>query len=222
MRKKIIIFILPLLLSGCMMITNNYTNYLEIINTAISSKSKLTNTQMIGYKLYLPKDVKHLKKDDYNEILLIKDRNAYLYVDLVSYYYKKSTNYQNDNTANYYSQNFSYGDKKGYIKINKEDNDEIYLEIIYNYAKIELYTNIDDLTDMVMKSIVILSSIEYNDVAIDNLINSSYFASKDEIYNIENPEGSESTFLKSLEETAQEDNIDALPDEKIINNELAE
>ena len=90
MRKKIIIFILPLLLSGCMMITNNYTNYLEIINTVISSKSKLTNTQMIGYKLYLPNDVKHLKKDDYNEILLIKDRNAYLYVDLVSYYYKKT------------------------------------------------------------------------------------------------------------------------------------
>lgn len=222
MKKKLIILILPFILSGCMMIQDSDRNYDTLISNVISSNSTLTNTQMLGYKYYLPVGVRQVKKDDFNEELSIKGTRAYLYVDLISYYYQKPENYENLLEGNYYYQKFAYQDKNGSISLNKEANDEIYLEIIYNYAKIELYTKEDNLTDMVLKSIVILSSIEYNDIAIENLMNSSYFASKEEIYNIENPEGSESTFLESLEENAQEDNIEPLPDEKNINNELAE
>lgn len=222
MRKKLIILILPFILSGCMMIQDSDRNYDTLISNIISSNSTLTNTQMLGYKYYLPVGVRQVKKDDFNEELSIKGTRAYLYVDLISYYYQKQDNYEIPLEGNYYSQKFEYQDKKGSISLNKEANDEIYLEIIYNYAKIELYTKEDNLTDMVLKSMVILSSMEYNDIAIENLMNSSYFASKEEIYNIENPEGSESTFLESLEENAQEENIEPLPDEKNINNELAE
>lgn len=222
MKKKLIILILPFILSGCMIIQDSNKDYASMIQNIISSESTLTNTQMLGYKYYLPADVHQVSKKDFNEELSIKGTRAYLYVDLISYYYQKEENYNSTLEGNYYKQKFEYQNKKGSISVNKESNDEIYLEIIYNYAKIELYTKEDNLTDMVLKSIIILSSIEYNDIAIENLMNSSYFASKEEVYNIENPEGSESTFLESLEETAQEDNIEPLPDEKNINNELAE
>lgn len=64
----------------------------------------------------------------------------YLYTDIVSYYYQNDDNYQNDEENLYYYKPIENGQKSGFLKIKKE-NDQFLLEIVYNYAKIELYSS---------------------------------------------------------------------------------
>lgn len=211
MKKFFVLLLLPIFLSGCTRIDNE-KEYKNIANNIINSSTNLVNTATRGYKYYLPKGVSLIYNIDFNQKFRILEEDIYMYVDIVSYYYKKDLNdYEDD--FNYYFSNISSKDKVGYIGINKEDN-EYFVKIVYNYAKVEFYTNEDKLSSLISYAMIIINSIEYNDVLILEIIEDNNIRSEDTVYNIIKPDDSESKFNEYLEEYVQdEEKIEALPDE---------
>ncbi len=211
MKKFLILLLLTIFLSGCTRIDNE-KEYKNVANNIINSSTSLVNTATRGYKYYLPKGVSLIYNIDFNQKFRVLEEDIYMYVDIVSYYYKKDLNdYEDD--FNYYFSNISSKDKVGYIGINKED-DEYFVKIVYNYAKVEFYTNEEKLSSLVGYSMVIMNSIEYNDILILEIIEDNNIRSEDSIYNITKPSDSESKFNEYLEEYVQdEEKIEALPDE---------
>ena len=211
MKKILILLLLTAFLSGCTRIDNE-KEYKDITNNIINSSTSLVNTATRGYKYYLPKGVSLIYNIDFNQKFRILEEDVYMYVDIVSYYYKKDLNdYEDD--FNYYFSNISSKEKVGYIGINKED-DEYFVKLVYNYAKVEFYTNKDKLANLISYSMIIMNSIEYNDVLILEIIEDNNIRSEDSIYSITKPENSESKFNEYLEEYVQdEEKIEALPDE---------
>lgn len=211
MKKFLILLLLLVVLSGCTRIDNE-KEYKNIANNIINSSTSLVNVATRGYKYYLPKGVSLIYNVDFNQKFRVLDEDIYMYVDIVSYYYKKDLNdYEDD--FNYYFSNISSKDKVGYIGINKED-DEYFVKLVYNYAKIEFYTNEDRLSSLISYSMIIMNSIEYNDILILDIIEDNNVRSDDSVYNIEKPSDSESKFNEYLEEYVQdEEKIEALPDE---------
>lgn len=211
MKKFLILLLLTIFLSGCTRIDNE-KEYKNVANNIINSPTSLVNTATRGYKYYLPKGGSLIYNIDFNQKFRVLEEDIYMYVDIVSYYYKKDLNdYEDD--FNYYFSNISSKDKVGYIGINKED-DEYFVKIVYNYAKVEFYTNEEKLSSLVGYSMVIMNSIEYNDILILEIIEDNNIRSEDSIYNITKPSDSESKFNEYLEEYVQdEEKIEALPDE---------
>lgn len=59
----------------------------------------------MGYKYYLPIGVSKVYDKDYNQRLKIENLYLYLYVDIVSYYYRNSLNFNEEGTDCYYYKN---------------------------------------------------------------------------------------------------------------------
>ena len=131
-RRILILFIFLLILTGCNKLSNND---IDNIITSILSNSHKVNTVSTNYEIYLPNNVISLEDNEYNQVLRIKDKYIYLYVDTTSYYYKNTLNFEaEENKYNYIYKKISNGDKDGYIGINKEKENYYYCKIIYNYA----------------------------------------------------------------------------------------
>ena len=211
-RKKFMFFVVfVLLLTGCTKITNN----LDSVVNAILVDSKLSvNTVSTGYELYIPTGVNQVKDREYNQKFKIKDRYVYLYVDTISYYYKNILNYKSDSDYNYYYKEISLNDKTGYIGINKEDNDLYFCEIVYNYSKIEFYSNLDDLPTILANALIMQKSIKYNDILIKTELESNISDGRELKYELDSPKDSKSTFSDYLQEYVPEEEPEVeLPDE---------
>ena len=158
--KKIFIVILTMfLLTGCVNI--NDASYIDIITSSINSKEKIYNTYRKGYKFYLPKGMYVTQNNSFNEIIKSKSETYYLYVDVLSYINKRENTYE-ENTNSFYSKKFS---NDGYIEIN-DVNSKYLVEIVYNYAKIEVMVEKQNLRSSIANSIIVLSSIMYNDTML--------------------------------------------------------
>jgi len=200
-----IMICLILFLSGCSTykVVDSYVNN---INNIITTDNNLVNKSSIGYKYYLPKGVRLISDNDFNQKFVSKNTHLYLYADVVSYYYKNSKNYQNEEENLYYYTNINNGENEGYLKI-KEENNQFYVEIVYNYAKIEMYSSKYYLKENIIYATIILSSIKYNYSAIESLINENYFDNYSHKYVLDKPENSNSNFLEYSEEfNTYEDN----------------
>ena len=139
MKKILVLFVAIILLSGCSIERiDNYTFDKEM-DRVLSLKLKNQNTIGKGYKYYLPRTMDRIKSIDYNDVIIQNNERYYLYVDVVGYYYKKTINYEL-NSAAYYSNLLNYNGKKGYIEITNVD-DKLLVEMFFNYAKIEVYTD---------------------------------------------------------------------------------
>ncbi len=214
--KKILISLLILLtLTGCSTINKN-SNYITYINPVLKTENNNVNKTSKGYKYFLPKGVSLIKDIDFNQKFKCYDTYLYLNADILSYYHKISVSFDNKESEVYFRQ-FEKNNKTGYIKIKKE-NDYFFVEILYNYAKIEVYTRENYLKNIITYSTIILTSIEYNDEIIESIINENYFSSMETEYKIVKPEMNGETFEQYQEEynTYKEN---TLPDEKKINNE---
>lgn len=159
LKRILLIVIAILLLTGCVNI--NETSYADIINNVINSQEKIFNTYRKGYKFYLPKGMYVRDNNNFNEIIKAKDDTYYLYVDILSYINKRENTYVENNEA-FYSKKFS---NQGYIEINLI-NSKYLVEIVYNYAKIEVMVEESNLRMAITNSIIILSSVEYNDTIL--------------------------------------------------------
>ncbi len=184
MFKKIIIIICLFFLTGCALSINDMS-YEEIINMNLS-ENNLSNINSVGYKYYLPINFSLYQDDGYNQILLSGSNLYYMYIDVVSYHYKKdmSTEHGLDDFKYY---EFEKNGKKGYLKITK-NNDNFFVELCYNYAIIEVEVKEKDLKYAVSRSTMILSSIKYNDLVIERNVVDDNTDIVENVYSIPEPE----------------------------------
>ena len=211
MKKFLLPLLIILLLTGCSKIDTKTTEYSSIVNTVLSNSNKSVNTASVGYKYYTPVGVNLVYDNEANKKFKIRDTNIFLYVDIISYYYKNNLNYDEIENNNFYSSKFS----DVFISISKE-NELYFLKIVYNYAKIEAYVKEKDLGDIISYSAIILNSIDYNDNLINNLIEKGITFEGSITYEIKKPDDSESKFSQYLQEYVQENTEDetvVLPEE---------
>ena len=191
MKKIILIIIILVFTAGCTNI--NKLSYDDIVNniTTISTKDNIYRT---GYSYYLPRGMKVADSTLYNEVIEDANNKYYLYVDVVSFYKKITKEYEINNNA-IYSSKISYNDKFGYVEVNLLKNDKYLVEIMYNYAKIEVIVDKSKCKEAMLSIINILKSVEYNDSIIANLMGDDILNFNEEEFNIFNTKGSESNYL---------------------------
>ena len=191
MKKIILIIIILVSTAGCTNI--NKLSYDDIVNniTTISTKDNIYRT---GYSYYLPRGMKVADSTLYNEVIEDANNKYYLYVDVVSFYKKITKEYEINNNA-IYSSKINYNDKFGYVEVNLLKNDKYLVEIMYNYAKIEVIVDKSKCKEAMLSIINILKSVEYNDSIIANLMGDDILNFNEEEFNIFNTKGSESNYL---------------------------
>lgn len=210
MKKIFLLGITLILLTGCSSVQSS--NIDTIITKALSSKISTTNVDRKGYHYYLPKGLVIKSSSDFNETFSDQRYLYYLYVDIVSYNNQTGFTY-NINTDAYYSSSLSYQSKKGYIEINNYESNKYLIEIMYNYAKIEVIAYLEDINRVVMYAMSIISSVTYNDSAIINYLGDDIFESTEENYDIFEITGSSNY----LEFTIEEEETDEIIDPDYIN-----
>ncbi len=197
MKKILIVFFSIFLLTGCTFVNIEKDSIEDIINTVIEKDINLYNNVFEGYKFYVPRGLKIIDKNKYNSKILFKDDTFYLYVDVVSYYYKTKKTFISS-TTNYLSKELRFNDKLGYIDIT-ETEDKYFVEFMYNYAKIEAYIDKKYLNEAVLNMAYILSSIQYNEKVIDTLIGENVLDYQEEKYDIFESKRENSNFLEWIE-----------------------
>lgn len=211
MKKVLLAFIILVGLTGCTKINNLSLD--QIVNNTIETKVKLSNQYRTGYKYYLPRGLSVINQSDYNEKINTDRYSYYLYVDVVSYYNKVKSEFKVNNSA-YYSKAIKHDKNFGYLEI-KPINDKYLVEIMYNYAKIEVIVNSNDIASAITNSLIILTSVNYNDDIIDNLLEEDVLNYSEETFNIFETNSNDSNFLKVVEEYDNY-NEDEVPDYDLI------
>lgn len=210
--KKYLIFVLVLFtLTGC--IKFNDLNYDEIINETLKQDISKTNTNHQGYKLYIPENMTLLGDLKGNDILYSNGEKYYLYVDIVSFYNKKQNKYNVEKQDFVYSKDLDYDNLSGYVTLSNSKGGYL-LEIMYNYAKIEVVTK--DINKAIANSLIVLKSIEYNYKIIDSMIGSNTLVYDSELFTLLGPSNKSDNFLSYIEEYGVYDEEDEDNDEDII------
>lgn len=204
MKKIFILLIILMICTGCVNINNNDNKDL-IIDEVINNNNN-PNTMAMGYEYYLPIGFSKVYDKDYNQKLKYENNFIYLYVDIVSYFYKNQLNFTEENNSNSeYYKKITSGDKTGYIKISKEKDNLYYIKIVYNYAKIETYATRNNINELLTNSMIILNSIDYNDNLIEKILENNYSLGVEKEYKIDKPEDATSKFSEYLSEYIQEE-----------------
>lgn len=198
MKKMIYLTLLLVILTGCSISRVDTTSFDSMIESVLYNDNKLFNTLFDGYKFYNPRGTSIREQNDYN-ITISDSKNTYcLYVDIVSYYYKTKEKHDVDKNI-FYSKNLNYKNSVGYIDIS-EVNDKYFIEAMYNYAKIEAYVEKDSLKDAFLNVCYILSSIDFNESAINYLLSTHEFDLSTEEFSIFKSKKDDDNFLKYVEE----------------------
>lgn len=212
-RKIITLLLLILLTSACSSVSKMSVD--NIISQALDSNMHNTNISRAGYRYYLPKGMRVVSHIGNNEIISVNKYSYYLYVDYVSYYYKAKNTYQMK-TDVYYSKIMNSEDKSGYIEVKTTQNDKYYLEIMYNYAKIEVMVDKKDLNRTIAYAMSLLSSIEYQEVVLRSFMEEDVLATNEVEHNIFETADTESDYLQVLETYGQYEEKDESVDPDFI------
>ena len=210
--KKILIIICLLFITGCSDIRKQ--SYDDIINN-IATRANKDNVYRTGYSYYLPRGMQVADSTLYNEAITDARYKYYLYVDIVSYYKKVTKDYSVSNIS-LVSKKIDYNGKFGYVEVNLLKNDKYLVEIMYNYAKIEVIVDKSNLNEAMLSIINILKSVEYNDSIIANLMGDDVLNFSEEEFNIFNTKGSESNYL-TVDKNASKEEDTKIPDPDLIN-----
>ena len=173
-----------------------------------------TNINKLNYSDYLPRGMQVSDSTMYNEVIEDANSKYYLYVDVVSYEKKIEKDYHINDKA-IYSSKISFEDKFGYVEINLLKNNKYLVEIMYNYAKIEVIVDKRYCNEAMLSIINILKSVEYNDSIIANLMGDDILNFSEEEFNIFNTKGSESNYL-TIDNNYKEEE-EKIPDPDLIN-----
>lgn len=195
MKKKVLMGLVILLLTGCTIVRIDTKSIDNIISVVLSKNNTLYNRVGRGYKYYVPRGVTYIDSSGSNDKLYSNGVYYYLYLDEINYYYKKTVDFKEDNTK-YYSKKIDKNGKKGYLEITKKNN--LYLiEFVYNYAKIEALVPKKDINETVLNSSYILSTIKYNPNIIKLSLSEDFLKNKEETYNVFTPKTKdEGSFLR--------------------------
>lgn len=214
MKKIMLLIGITFFLTGCVNIENS--SFDQIINYALKNNVELKNTSSNGYSYYLPMGIK-LVENELNNLVFETDKyRMYMYVDLISYNYKIKEIYKK-NTSSYYSINIKNDDKFGYLEINLLDNQKYLVEIMYNYAKIEVIVEECDMKTIVSYAMSILSSITYNDTIIESMIGEDILNYNETEFNIFETANNESNLIEYDENLSENEVEDDVPDTDLIN-----
>ena len=195
--KKIFLGIIGILfLTGCTNIKN--LDYDDIINM-LSISNKNINTYNQGFKYYIPKGLSIKEAGSNYSVIEGEKTTYYLYIDLISYFNKKELNYVS-NKDSLYSEMIKYQDKLGYVNINLWKNNQYLIEIMYNYAKIEVMVDEELIKEALINSVRILRSIEYNDTIIENLLNDDNLNYTEEVFDMFKDTDDNSNILDYVED----------------------
>lgn len=205
MKKYICLTLALFLLTGCSIIKVEEESFDSIINTVLYADSNLVNASYDGYKFYLPRGTIVDEKKQYNLEIKDKDNYYYLYVDTIAYYYKTKKEHLVDNTL-FYSKNLEYKNNFGYVDISKI-GDKYFLEVMYNYAKIEAYVD-RNVYDAFLNICYILSTIQFNDSAISYQLSNQELEVTTEEFDIFNSKKDADNFLQYIEEFDKYDRQD--------------
>ncbi len=208
MNKKIILLSLfaCLFLVGCTPLQEMTLE--EVIKIGTERTVEVYNKYRKGYKYNLPKGLEVYDNSEYNEVIMDKDYTYYLYVDAVSYYNKVIEKYE-ENEKSHVSMQINYQDKYGYLEINELKSGKYFIEIMYNYAKIEVIVNKKDINVVVSNSLSVLASVKFNDDVLKNLLDEETSQFKEFQFDIfETTTATESEYLQAVEEEdVQEDEV---------------
>ncbi len=198
MKKCLLILLMLFLLSGCTITKVDNYGYEQIMDKILSLNIKNYNKVGKGYKYYAPHGIVRTDAKEYNDVLKSGDNTYYLYVDVVSYYYKTKISYPK-NDKSYFYKKLGSKSKNGYINIEKND-DKLYVQMVYNYAKIETYIKESNLKNAVIDISYILSSINFNDSLLKKMYESGNLDSKEEVYKLFDNKEKEGNFLEYVKE----------------------
>lgn len=194
--KKLFVTLLVSLcfISGCTITKVSDKSVSDVFETILYIDNNLSNTNMEGYSLYLPKGVKIVDKSDYNLKIKDHDNYYYLYVDTIAYYYKVNNSFIPKNN-HFFSKKIDYNGKIGYVDI-VDKGDYYFIAVMYNYTKIETYVKKADFNSSLMNMCSILSSIKYNDRVIEGRVGNEKVTTQEERFNIFDSNIENDNFLK--------------------------
>ena len=197
MKKRFLLALfLCVLLCGCTPIQDMTIE--EVIDNGTSRTVAVYNKYRKGYKYNLPKGLEVTNFIDYNETISSRDYTYYLYVDGVSYFNKIIETYE-VNDVSYISMPISYQDKFGYLEVNKLVNGKYFIELMYNYAKIEVIVNKDDINVAVANILSILTSVKFDDEILKSLLDEEVSQFRESEFNIFETAETESNYLNYVE-----------------------
>ncbi len=215
MKKVILLITITFFLTGCVNINNS--SYEEIINYALNNENiKLKSKSTNGYSYYLPRGLKLIENTKNNVIFKNDKYRLYMYVDIISYYNKRKETYK-ENNQSLFSKSIEKNEKFGYLEINLQEDNEYLVEIMYNYAKIEVIVDECDLKDMVSKALAILSTISYNDKILENMIGEDILNYSEVEFNIFETVKNDSNIIEYDENSGNSENNEDVPDTDLIN-----
>lgn len=196
--KKLLLLSFLLLFCGCSAVRIDTSSIDNILDIILSKDNNLYNQVGKGYKYYIPRGVSYIDTNEYNDVLYSNGEYYYLYIDIVSYYYNISNEYE-ENPAAYYSKKIETNDKTGYLEINKQSNGRYFIEFMYNYSKMEVETDFENINDVVLNMTYILSTIKYNDDIIKIMLDENFLVSEEK-YDIFTSKKDNNEFLKLEDE----------------------
>ena len=184
MKKVIVLLsIVLLLMTGCSIKKLDDKDFESNMNVLLSEKVSNSNVNFEGYKYYVPEGLKCVNKEEYNAIFKDRFNNKYyLYVDVISYYHKIENTYKINQDA-YYSKVIDYNDKTGYLEI-IESGSKYYVEFMFNYAKIEVLVDKDQLVTAMNNMCYILRSIKFNDKVLESLVGDNVLSYTEENFTL--------------------------------------
>ena len=196
--KKVLLLSLLLLLCGCSIVRIDTSSIDNIVEVVLSKDNNLYNQIGKGYKYYVPRGVSYMDTNDYNDVLYSNGDYYYLYIDVISYYYDVVKDYQENEEA-YYSKKIDINGKTGYLEINEQKNGRYFIEFMYNYAKMEVETDYEDINDVVLNMTYILSTVKFNDNIIKIILDDDFLVSEEK-YDIFTSKKESNDFLKLEDE----------------------
>ena len=212
MKKVIAVLFLLFCVTGCQSLES--LNYDKIIENGLA-QNDLSNVLRTGYKYYLPKGATLLTNKEFNDEFLIEDTRYYLYVDVVSYFNKVENQYI-ENPSMHYSSNFENGENYGFLQIKKMENEQYFIEIMYNYAKIEVIVESSSIKRSLAYSMSVLSSIVYNDQILQNIMGDKMAVGNEIEYDIFATAGTENTFLEIISQDEYKEEESDIKDTDLI------
>jgi len=202
MKKIFVLLLLSLVcITGCTVKQVNNKDINKMVDTILSKKLNLYNQNSNGYKYYLPRGIRVVDNTSYNEKLYASGNKYYLYVDIVSYHFEKDSKYEENKEA-YFSKKLDYNNKKGYLEITKIKN-LYFIEMMYNYAKVEAFVSKDDIEQTVINASYILSSLIFNDRIIKIMFDDDILNFDEEQFELFEPKRKEGNFLDYVKEYDQ-------------------
>lgn len=199
LKNSLFIISIILLLSGCSVVNINKQTIDETIVSVLKDDISLKTVSLDGYSYYLPQGVNLKVSKNLNSVLYYNHNKMYMYVDLISYYHKVENKYNTVDTA-FYSKKIDINDKSGYIEITEISDNKYFIEFMFNYSKIETYSNKKNINKTLTVMAYILNSVKYHDSLLDSLIGEGSIKYTEEQFDIFKSNGNDTSLLEYSEQ----------------------